>query len=64
LRDSTAPIVYGVNSHIVKPAPFAAFAEAVMHIKAYWPTTELSPFLGPARRPSRAQASEPSAPWQ
>jgi CheY-like chemotaxis protein len=34
----------GVNSYIVKPVDFAAFAEVVKHIKFYWLLTNEPPF--------------------
>jgi CheY-like chemotaxis protein len=34
----------GVNSYIVKPVSFIAFAEVVKHIKAYWLLTNEPPF--------------------
>jgi CheY-like chemotaxis protein len=40
----------GVNSYIVKPVNFAAFAEVVQHIKAYWLLINEPPFAGPNRR--------------
>lgn len=42
----------GVNSYIVKPVDFAAFAEVVKSIKVYWLLTNESPFSEPTRRPS------------
>jgi CheY-like chemotaxis protein len=50
--DISSAYEYGVNSYIVKPVTFAAFAEVVKHIKAYWLLTNEPPFPGPARRPS------------
>ena len=40
----------GVNSYIVKPVNFAAFAEVVQHIKAYWLLINEPPFAEPTRR--------------
>jgi two-component system, response regulator len=42
----------GVNSYIVKPVNFAAFAEVVKNIKVYWLLTNESPFSDPDRRSS------------
>lgn len=41
-----------VNSYIVKPVSFSAFAEVVKHIKVYWLLTNEPPFPDPLRRPS------------
>jgi CheY-like chemotaxis protein len=48
--DISSAYELGVNSYIVKPVNFAAFAEVVGHIKAYWLLINESPFAGPARR--------------
>ena len=40
----------GVNSYIVKPVDFAAFAEVVKKIKLYWLLTNVSPFPENNRR--------------
>ncbi len=40
----------GVNSYIVKPVDFSAFAEVVKQIKFYWLLTNEPPFPDPGRR--------------
>lgn len=45
--DISAAYQHGVNSYIVKPVDFAAFAEVVKHIKVYWILTNESPFAAP-----------------
>ncbi|MCX6546427.1 MAG: response regulator [Acidobacteria bacterium] len=45
--DIGAAYELGVNSYIVKPVDFAAFAEVVKHINVYWILTNEPPFPGP-----------------
>ncbi len=47
--DITTAYELGVNSYIVKPVNFAAFAAVVKHIKAYWLLINEPPFAGPDR---------------
>lgn len=42
--DIGAAYALGVNSYIVKPVEFGAFAEVVRHIKLYWLLTNEPPF--------------------
>jgi len=48
--DITRAYELGVNSYIVKPVSFAAFAEVVQHIRVYWLLTNEPPFRGPGWR--------------
>jgi len=50
--DITTAYGLSVNSYIVKPVNFAAFADVVKHIKVYWLLTNEPPFPEPIRRPS------------
>ena len=43
-RDIEAAYQLGVNSYIVKPVDFLAFAEVVKTIKVYWLLTNEPPF--------------------
>lgn len=45
--DVGAAYELGVNSYIVKPVEFAAFADVVKHIKVYWILTNEPPFAPP-----------------
>lgn len=45
--DIAAAYQSGVNSYIVKPVDFPAFAEVVKHIKLYWILTNEPPFAPP-----------------
>ena len=51
--DISGAYALGVNSYIVKPVNFAAFAEVVQHIKAYWLLINQPPFAQAAQRPRR-----------
>ncbi len=42
--DITRAYELGVNSYIVKPVDFSAFAEVVKHVKYYWLLTNEPPF--------------------
>jgi CheY-like chemotaxis protein len=42
---------FGVNSYIVKPVSFSAFADVVKQIKAYWLLANEPPFGEPTHRP-------------
>ncbi len=50
--DITTAYDLSVNSYIVKPVNFPAFAEVVKHIRVYWLLTNEPPFPEPCRRPS------------
>lgn len=43
---------FGVNSYIVKPVSFPAFADVVKQIKTYWLLANEPPFGEPTHRPS------------
>ena len=47
--DITGAYELGVNSYIVKPVDFAAFAEVVRQIKMFWLLINVPPFPGPVR---------------
>lgn len=49
--DISEAYALGINSYIVKPVNFAAFAAVVKHIKAYWLLINEPPFAEPDRRP-------------
>lgn len=48
--DIAGAYALGVNSYIVKPVNFAAFAEVVQHINAYWLLINEPPFAQSAPR--------------
>jgi CheY-like chemotaxis protein len=48
-KDIEAAYQLGVNSYILKPVDFLAFAEVAKTIKIYWLLTNEPPFLGNAR---------------
>lgn len=48
--DIGAAYQLGVNSYIVKPVDFAAFAEVMKSIKCYWILTNEPPFPSPDHR--------------
>ena len=49
--DISEAYALGINSYIVKPVNFAAFADVVKHFKAYWLLINEPPFAEPDRRP-------------
>ncbi len=50
-QDVSRAYELGVNSYIVKPVDFAAFAEVVRQIKCYWLLTNEPPFPPDSGRP-------------